>query len=49
MNGTAAIKASMGLPDHIVTAYLGDLTDEELLVRPAEKANHIAWQLVHTV
>ncbi len=49
MNGTEAFRASLGLPDHIVTAYLGDLTDEELLVRPAEKANHIAWQLGHLI
>lgn len=28
---------------------LGDFTDAELLVRPCEGANHIAWQLGHLI
>jgi hypothetical protein len=47
MNAHDAIKASMTVPDMIMNSYLGDLTDEELLVRPTEGANHIAWQLGH--
>ena len=49
MNAREAIKASMSAPDMIVNAYLGDLSDEELLVRPVEGANHIAWQLGHLI
>jgi hypothetical protein len=29
--------------------YLADLSDADLLVRPAPKANHIAWQLGHLI
>src|SRR5205085_12238187 len=29
--------------------YLGDLSDADLLVRPAPGANHIAWQLGHLI
>ena len=43
------IKASFAVPTMISEAYLGDLTDEELFVRPVEGANHIAWQLGHLI
>lgn len=43
------LKLSFDLPDMIVNGYLADLTDEELLVRPTENANHIAWQLGHLI
>ena len=33
----------------IAKAYLEDLSDEELLLRPVEGANHIAWQLGHLI
>ena len=49
MNAREAIKASMQMPDMICNGYLDDLTDEELLVRPIEGANHIAWQLGHLI
>lgn len=49
MNAREAIKTSMGMPDMICQAYLGDLTDADLLVRPVEGANHIAWQLGHLI
>ena len=39
----------MDTAEMIAMAYLDDLTDEELLVRPAEGANHILWQLGHLV
>ncbi len=43
------IKNSLELPTFIVNHYLEDLTDEELLIRPAEHMNHIAWQLGHLI
>ncbi len=49
MNAHEAIKASMQMPDMICSGYLDDLTDEELLVRPVDGANHIAWQLGHLI
>ena len=39
----------MNSPTMIAKAYLEDLADEELLIRPVEGANHIAWQLGHLI
>ncbi len=33
----------------VVKMTLGDFTDDEMLVRPVEAANHVAWQLGHLV
>lgn len=33
----------------ILMQYIEDFSDEELLVRPAPGANHIAWQLGHLI
>jgi len=49
MNAREAIRNSIASSDFIVNAYLGDLTDAELLVRPVPGANHIAWQLGHLI
>jgi uncharacterized damage-inducible protein DinB len=46
---TNVIKASLDLAAFCVNAYLQDLSDEQLLIRPAEGCNHIAWQLGHLV
>ena len=43
------IRQTLELPTMIVDRYLEDLSDEELLVRPAESMNHIAWQLGHLI
>ena len=43
------IKAELQLPGFTTMAYLQDLTDDELFIRPHEKANHIAWQLGHLI
>jgi hypothetical protein len=43
------IKTALNLPTGVVKRYLEDLTDEQLFVRPHEKANHIAWQLGHLI
>jgi hypothetical protein len=44
-----AIHSSLGMSDFLVERYLGDITDQEMLVRPAADANHIAWQLGHLI
>ena len=49
MSIAAHIKQSLALPDFVVKAYLGDLSDEDLLRRPVPNANHIAWQLGHLI
>ena len=46
---TNVIRASLEMSAFVVNAYLEDLTDEELFIRPAENANHIAWQLGHLI
>jgi hypothetical protein len=43
------IKNELNLPSFTVQGYLQDLTDEQLFIRPHEKANHIAWQLGHLI
>ena len=43
------LRESLELPAFIVNAFLADLTDDELLVRPADGMNHIAWQLGHLI
>lgn len=49
MNANEALKLSINMGHLISTSYLGDLTDEEMMHRPAEKANHIKWQLGHLI
>lgn len=49
MNARQALKEAMNTPGMIANMYLQDLTDEDLLVRPVEGANHIAWQLGHLI
>jgi uncharacterized damage-inducible protein DinB len=43
------IKASLETSAFVVNAFLEDLEDEHLFLRPAETANHIAWQLGHLI
>lgn len=43
------IKAELALPTQVVNAYLQDMTDDQLFIRPHEQANHIAWQLGHLI
>ncbi|QGJ68357.1 Hypothetical protein PBC10988_0160 [Planctomycetales bacterium 10988] len=49
MSIAAQLLESFQLTEMIVKMYLEDLTDKDLLVRPVEKANHIAWQLGHLI
>lgn len=49
MSTAETIETSLQTPNMIVQAYLDDLSDEDLLVRPIEGANHIAWQLGHLI
>lgn len=43
------IQTGLQLPTFIVDGYLEDLAQEDLFVRPAPGANHIAWQLGHLI
>lgn len=49
MNAKDAIRYSLASTQNIVEMYLSDLSDADLLVRPAPGANHIAWQLGHLI
>jgi hypothetical protein len=49
MNAKDAIKTALNSTKDIVDSYLVDLSDADLLVRPAPSANHIAWQLGHLI
>lgn len=49
MDSRSALKAGIASGNMITQSYLGDLTDADLLVRPADGTNHIAWQLGHLI
>jgi hypothetical protein len=49
MNTKQALKAGIDGGSFVVMAYLEDLKDAELLVRPIPGTNHIAWQLGHLI
>lgn len=49
MNAKDAIRNAAGLSQMVVKAYIGDLTDAELMTRPGPGCNHIAWQLGHLI
>ena len=49
MNARDAIKISIDCGSMVALAYLEDLTDAEMLHRPAPGANHINWQLGHLI
>ncbi|HEV3339079.1 MAG TPA: DinB family protein [Pirellulales bacterium] len=49
MDAQAALRGALEGADSISTAYLNDLGDADLLVRPVPGANHIAWQLGHLI
>jgi len=44
-----AIRSSYSIADFMIESYLSDITPQELLMRPATDANHIAWQLGHLI
>jgi hypothetical protein len=49
MNAKDVILAVYNNADRVVNAYLADLTDADLLVRPVPRQHHIAWQLGHLI
>jgi hypothetical protein len=49
MNVTEAIQTSLKSSQGMVNMALGDLSDQDLLVRPVPGANHIAWQIGHVI
>ena len=49
MNVKDAINHELGMSEHLVNRYLADLSDADLLLRPVDGMNHIAWQLGHLI
>lgn len=49
MNSREAIKLNIDMAQMCCNMYLDDLTDEDLMRRPAEGCNHINWQIGHLV
>lgn len=49
MSTHAALKSAFGLSDMVLTSYVGDLSDAELMTRPGKGCNHVAWQLGHLI
>ncbi len=49
MNVKDLLHYNVTLSHNITKTYLGDITDEEMLVRAVPGSNHLAWQLGHLV
>ncbi len=49
MHAKDAIKINIEMGQFISLGYIEDLTDQELLHRPAPAANHINWQMGHLI
>jgi hypothetical protein len=49
MDSRQALKCGIAGGQKITEAYLGDLSDADLLVRAIPGTNHIAWQLGHLI
>src|SRR5947209_2544899 len=49
MQAKEAIKTALKSTQGMIPMYLNDLSDADLLVRPAPGANHVAWQLGHLI
>jgi hypothetical protein len=49
MQARDAIRTALTSTQEILSWYLSDLSDADLLIRPAPGANHIAWQLGHLI
>jgi DinB superfamily len=49
MHAKDVIRNSLDSSERIINAYINDLDNADLLVRPVAGANHIAWQLGHLI
>lgn len=49
MDSKEAIRTTMTAADFFIDSYLSDITPQEMMVRPAPGANHLAWQLGHLI
>lgn len=49
MDAQTAIRNVLATGEMIGMAYLGDLTDTEMMQRPHAKCNHLNWQVGHLI
>jgi hypothetical protein len=49
MTAKDVIKYEMDMSLNVLKTYLSDLSDADLMLRPAKGANHLAWQLGHLI
>lgn len=49
MNAKDAIKANIEMCHTVITSWIGDFSDADIMVRPVPEANHSAWQLGHLI
>lgn len=49
MHAKDAIRSSANLCSMVLKSYVSDLEDTELMQRPGEGCNHLAWQLGHLI
>ena len=49
MNAIDVLRSTYSTSMMVLKSYVGDLSDAELLKRPHEGCNHLAWQLGHLI
>ncbi len=49
MNTKDALKQTYELSQMVMNGYLGDFEDADLLQRPGDGCNHLAWQVGHLI
>ena len=49
MNAKEVALQTLNLSDHVTKAYLGDLSDADLMIRAVPGMHHIAWQMGHLI
>jgi DinB superfamily len=49
MNAKDVIRMTIDNSDMISNSYLSDLSDADLMLRPVDGMNHLAWQLGHLI
>ncbi|MCA9035846.1 MAG: DinB family protein [Planctomycetaceae bacterium] len=49
MNSCKALQLGLDMAEMISLAYINDLTDEQLMLRPCSGTNHIKWQIGHLI
>ena len=49
MNAKDALLSALNMSRTVLTKYVSDLSDEDLMRRPHPGCNHLAWQLGHLI